>query len=127
MDHSIFLAQLMGSYLTITGIALFLNRDYYRKVIKNYLKEEGGIAVFGATLVLAIGLLLVLTHNIWSGWETVITILAWLILLKGVIGLLFPKALAGWGKGMLSNGVWTLLISLNTIVGLYLLYQGFLA
>lgn len=126
MNHSVFLAQLMGLYLTITGIALFVNRDYYRKVIKHYLKEES-LAVFGAAFVLGVGLLLVLSHNIWSGWETIITLLAWLILLKGVIALLFPKQLARWAKGMLSNSIWTFAISINTILGLYLLYQGFLA
>jgi len=128
MDTSIFLARFFGLYFLIMVVAMVIRRDQFLPLMRDMLKNS---AVMGSLVIIAIigGLLLVLVHNVWVlHWEVIITILCWWILIKGCIGLYFPKTLLTWGITAIENPrFYYAAVVLYLILGLFLVYQGFFA
>ena len=55
-------------------------------------RETGGLLL--GTLNLLLGLFIILAHNVWMwGPPVIVTVVGWLITLKGVVYVLFPRAL----------------------------------
>lgn len=128
MALSIYLGQIFGLYLFITSIALLVNQKFYKKAIAGALENPAINLVF-SIMSLIIGLILVIAHNIWIGsWEVIITILCWLVLLKGIIMFLFPTTFPSiikrcktkYKMDILDCIKWTTWICL--FLGAYLLY-----
>ena len=75
--------------------------------------------------MVVLGLLLVLSHNVWTtDWRVIITLVGWLTLLKGIALMLWPDRVAKLGSSMSGTG----LVIPTTIalgVGTYLVYVGF--
>ena len=128
MDISIFLARFFGIYLFIAGLLHFTRREFIRKAADQIFESEG-LVVTTAILSLIIGLLVVLSHNVWVfNWRVTITIIGYMGLLKGVLRLfvprmsdqkLFKKMLRG------DNPIYIGIIS--WIIGFFLIYEGFFA
>lgn len=56
-------------------------------------RETGGLLL--GTLNLLLGLFVILGHNIWTwGLPVIVTLTGWLMTLKSIVYLLFPRALA---------------------------------
>lgn len=128
MDLSLFFAQLFGLYFIVAGISIFAKQESVKKMVHG-LAEHPYELYFAGFCVFLFGIILVLLHNVWDGtWHVIITVIAWLTLLKGAAYILLPqktlsKWLMMWGnKAWFSTGA---LIAL--VVGLYLAYLGFLA
>ena len=117
MDSSIFLARLIGPLLVVIGVGLFVNRDNYRTLAREFLDSPALIYIAGLIAFVA-GLSVVLTHNVWVlGWPLVITLLGWLTLIGGIVRIVFPRATAQLGERMLRNESW--------VVGAALAYIAF--
>jgi hypothetical protein len=125
MDISLFLAQAFGLYFVIGGIALLV-RPKGIVMLKETLGTPRSIYLTGF-FALMVGIPLVLIHNIWDGsWRVIITIMAWLALLKGVARVFFPEMVVDWLQNLASNeGMVKVLVWLMILVGLNLLYVGF--
>lgn len=90
MDVSVFLAKLLSIYLLVIGTALILNPRYYISAIADVINKPG-LSVISSILALIIGLLIVLTNQSWTfNWRTVITLIGWLSLFKGLIRTIAP-------------------------------------
>lgn len=126
MELTLFLAQVFGLYFIIVGSALLLKRKTLVLVVNDFFKYNGFV-FFAGIIILIMGLLLVVSHNVWEpGLAWIITLLAWSTLAKGMVYLFLPKAiLAKIGK-LLSNRGWYLWGGIVAIVfGIYLASQGF--
>src|SRR5262245_45864480 len=98
--HSKLIARLMGPVLLIAGLGmalgLWLSPDVYRSVMEGFMNNLAIIWLIGVLALLA-GIAIVNVHNVWIGdWRVLITILGWLLILRGVTNLLFP----GWVKSL---------------------------
>ncbi len=92
MDISIFFAQVLGIVLLIAGISLVANRKMANEAIEEMLRNKGVLWMAGFTGIV-IGSVFVALNNVWSsGLTLLITIIGWLILLKGAFILIFPNA-----------------------------------
>jgi uncharacterized protein YjeT (DUF2065 family) len=128
MELSIYLAQLLGVVFVVVGLGLLLRTSYYHKMYKNYVKNEA-LMVYGGLAALVLGLVIVLSHNVWvASWEVIITIFGWLAVVEGVLLLLLPaemsKLVSKWfkGKGLIVfGGIFYL------ILGIVLGYAGWFA
>ncbi|AWN74320.1 hypothetical protein LEAN103870_02540 [Legionella anisa] len=90
MNHSIFLARVMGLSLLILSLSLLINVNDLVPTLTALLQNRALEFIVGMMLV-TIGTLLVVSHNVWTrSWVVVITILSWLILIKGILYLMFP-------------------------------------
>jgi hypothetical protein len=126
MDISIFLAKVMGLYLIITGLFVILRCKDIDSIIKS-LTHQKGVFFLLALITLIIGLLLVVSHNIWvADWRVIITILAWLTFAAGILRLFLQDALTRMSEYFLKHKAYPLSITiLFTLIGCYLTYKGF--
>jgi vacuolar-type H+-ATPase subunit I/STV1 len=80
-------------------------------------------------ITLAVGLAMVLVHNIWSGvaLPIVVTLVGWLTLIKGLLFLfLSPAAVAGFFLGGLHyEKLFYMYCTICLLLGAYLTYGGF--
>ena len=126
MLTSLILAKLFGFYFIIIGTALVLNQAWYQKAIHEMAKSNGQTMIVGI-ITLILGLMAVTLHNVWVyNWEVWITLLCWMMLIKGVVRTVFPSYFQ-----QLMNKIRLTTHLINTIsiicitVGLLLLYQAF--
>ncbi len=90
MDTSKFLGKVIGFYLLIIGSAMLSNMHQFTSHVVKLIHDTQLMFVSGF-FALIIGLLLVVSHNIWQwSWRVIITIIAWLTLIKGVSIVYFP-------------------------------------
>lgn len=126
MDLSIFLAQVFGVYMLFVGIVVLIRGKEMRKVAHDFAKNSGlvyGLGVF----VFILGLIIVLSHNIWDGtWRTVVTILGWLTLLEGAAYLLLGQSVTVRMVKFFDSKAWYVGGSIVSILlGVYLIQIGF--
>ena len=127
MDISIFLAKVLGLYLFIMAIVMFVNVQRLR-AISNAVAGTPFIFASGA-FALIVGLLLVVSHNIWEAdWKVIITIIGWLVLIKGIVRLLFPEYASRMMVNFVQNTTaYYITDVIILILGIYLSYVGFMS
>ena len=88
--------------------------------------NQPAVLLLSAVVTLMLGLALVLQHNIWvMDWQVLVTILCWIVFLKGLFLLFFPKK-AELSMALLQNKammgiIWIIDLSL----AIALIYYGF--
>ena len=91
MEVSLFLAKLIGFFLLILGITLFLRASDLKGMAKDFAKSPVLQMFIGAFHVL-FGLLLVLIHNEWGTYaQSLISVFGWITLVKGALLLWSPE------------------------------------
>lgn len=126
MELSIFLAKIIGIYLIIVSLALLINAKRFKSIIDDIMAHPGLQLVMGFN-ILVIGILLVVTHNIWVySWEVLITIIAWIALFKGILNVAFPSYAKKFVKSCVrSKNTLVVFGIIDLAIGLFLCYTGF--
>jgi len=126
MDPSLFLAKVVGLYLLIISIALLNNRANFMRMVDDLVSSPGVTAVSGI-VALILGILMVVVHNIWVwDWRVVLTLLAWITLLKGVLRLFVPDSIERMAKWYHNRAFYYGTGILTLLLGVFLCYHGFL-
>lgn len=90
MDVSKFWGKVLGTYLIIVSLALFFNMQQFINNVYILVHIQPLMFITGF-FTLILGLIIAVSHNIWEwSWRVLITLLAWLILLKGASIILYP-------------------------------------
>jgi hypothetical protein len=126
VQASIFLARLLGPLLLFFGISLFVNRRAFEKMGQELVGSVTLVCLFGFLDLLA-GLAIVLTHNVWvASWRVLITLIGWLLLLRGAVRVLFTEQAMSYGRRFLRDKqVFPISGGALVIVGLVLCYFGY--
>ena len=126
MDASIFLARLLGPALLVMGAGLLVNRDNSGALAREFLDSPALIYLAGL-IALALGLALVLTHNVWEfRWPLIITILGWLSLIAGILRIVFPATVMRLGERLIATDGWAPVAGIIYLVlGAWLSFAGF--
>lgn len=126
MSHTIVLAQILGLVITISGLSLLTNKKTLAALVGEITHDKGFLWVYGfAALIL--GAVLIALNNLWgSGLESLVSVIGWLALLKGIMILIFPKSTASFYRKLNKEGFFALGGLVAFLVGLVLLYKGFL-
>lgn len=121
-DVTMFLAKLMGPIYLIVAISIMMNKDWYVKLMKQL---EANIFVYlNAIIALATGIAIVLMHNIWTSLPTtVISLLGWIAIAKGVFHILAPEKAIEIAKSFKDK--LPLMSWIAFILGAYLCYIGY--
>lgn len=89
-DTTFFLARVFGLYFTIISLFLLIRKDVFVARLSAVLESDAARMVM-AIITLIVGILLVVSHNLWvMGWPVLITLFAWLIFIKGILRIFFP-------------------------------------
>ncbi|HEV3245236.1 MAG TPA: hypothetical protein VG102_02680 [Candidatus Paceibacterota bacterium] len=126
MPVTYFIAAVIGFYLIIAGVLFVVRRKAFTDSIGEMSRSPEFLILAGFIASL-IGLLIVLSNNIWNGdhIELLITILGWIVLLKGLALLFVPQrtieAFTGWCN--LYKLFWLYAI-ICVVIGLYLVHGG---
>lgn len=120
---TMFLANLIGWYFIIMGLLMLLKSEYIQAAVTDILAQPGLYFVVAAwTLVL--GLMMVITHNLWvSGWALIITLIAWITLISALLRLFAPELAQDMAKSFISNSN-TIKVTgfILLIIGIFLLF-----
>jgi uncharacterized protein YjeT (DUF2065 family) len=91
MDISLVAAKILGTYLIVSGLFLLFRGKTVPHMLKDFFDHPAIMYLAGVLLVFFSSLMLIL-GNVWDGtWRTLVTILVWLVLLKGVAYILMPE------------------------------------
>ena len=125
MELSVFLAKLIGIYLLIVSTIWFFRKHQVTSSIKELVSSSGTLAI-SAEISLIFGLVIVIDHSIWEvNWRGLITVLGYLMIMKGIVRYAFPNQVKVLASKMLnSGGVCSVFVALF-VIGLYLTYCGF--
>ncbi len=126
MTESIFLGKTLGLYLIAVGLFYLFRRSFLQKAATQVFESES-LIIITAIMSLIIGLLIVVSHNIWEwNWRVVITIIGYLALIKGIIRLFFSHTADKKIIMKLIKGDTPIYIGIVClIIGLFLAYEGF--
>ncbi len=124
MALSLFLAKLLGLYLLIVAFDLLVRRKEAEGAVKDFAASKG-LLFYSGSLSLLLGLAIAIAHPIWeTNWRGLITLLAYLMIVRGLMRTAFPSLLQKKIYPFFRNQYWLLLIIL-IILGVYLTYSGF--
>jgi hypothetical protein len=128
MQASIFLARLLGPLLLLPGLGLLTNQRAFRTMAGEVIGSVTLVYLFGL-MDFAAGLAIVLVHNVWvPNWRVIITLLGWLLLIRGAARVLIPETLMGYAKTMLRRqNVYLVSGIVLSLLGLVLCYFGYIA
>jgi hypothetical protein len=124
---TIFLSRFIGLFTLVLALAMGLHQASFVE-IADRLVHDGPLLFITGLIVLAIGLAMVLSHNIWSGGAlpVVITLFGWIQLVRGLIFLLAPPdALASLFEKMNFEKFLPFVTAIAFVLGLYLTVMGF--
>jgi hypothetical protein len=126
--RTIFLSRLLGLYFILVGLAMLVNRRAAVEIVMALVRNSP-LMFMGGLIALVVGLAIVLAHNVWSGGvlPVIITIIGWIILIKGALILFLPpEQAAGFFLGSLHyENFLPLYAAFSLIFGAYLTYGGF--
>lgn len=122
--NTLFLSLVMGWYLVIVSLLILCRYEEIRPAIKDITNQPGLFFVL-ALLTVIIGLLLVVSHNVWVwGCPVVITILAWLVLLSGLLRLVCPTTATRISNAFLNYPTRVKVVAvILLLIGVFLLFN----
>ncbi len=126
MDTSKFLAKVIGIYFIIITLAMFVNMQQFIANVNQLMIHDSLMFVTGfVTLIL--GILMVVSHNIWQwSWRLIITLIAWISLLKGASIIFYPHFLNQITLTFMRNpNVGYCAATIDMCLGFLLVYFGF--
>ena len=126
---TIFLAKLLGLYCVILALAMMVRGQSVAAVMKA-LVANPALLLFVEVIGLAVGLAMVLGHNIWSGGvlPVVVTLVGWLLVIRSAVLLaLSPEATMKLVDSLQYEKRFYIYMGATLVLGLYLTYAGFSA
>lgn len=126
---TIFLAKLIGLFALLLALVMAVHKQAIIDTANALVHERAVLFVF-AMAALACGLAIVIGHNVWSGGllPLVVTVLGWLLVLRGLLLLLLPpESVGALLEAMRLAQLFYVYVAITFLIGLYLTGAGFLA
>jgi predicted MFS family arabinose efflux permease len=122
MELSFLVAKMLAIVYISAGIAAVSGKITFSRIVEDFEKSQG-LTFISGFMTLVMGMLLVHYHNIWvKDWTVLITIVAWMSLLKGIMLIVFPQSISSF-KGLYKNTrMWGIFM---IAIGLLFAYFGF--
>lgn len=126
MELTLFFSKVIGLYMLIAGLAIFVNRRHIMGAVIG-LAHERAAQLIGGMFALVLGLVLVNLHNDWSTFPAaLVSLVGWMGVLKGVAYLFLPEPKLAKLMKALTERSWYMVDGIIAVVaGLYLAGFGF--
>lgn len=126
MCISMFYAQVIGLWLFLISLAMVIHQARFKKIVTETLNNQS-LITYSGLISLILGLLVVVSHNIWVGsWPVVITLFGWVLIVQGVMRIYWPDSFAKIMKDLMAGNGFTVMTWIWLLVGVYLLWIGFM-
>ena len=123
MDISVVIAQVLGIFFVVMGIAMVANSKATVAAIEESTLHKGVMYLWGIVALL-VGATIVVLNNVWtSGLPLFVTILGWLAIIKAAFILLAPGAAASMYRKFGKGGMVVFCGVVVFVVGAVLLYK----
>lgn len=127
MCISVFYAQVLGLWLFFVALAMIIHQARFKKTFGETLSNPS-LMTFSGLVALGLGLLIVISHNIWvKDWPVVVTLVGWVFFLQGLMRVFWPETFAKMMKDLMAGSGYTVASWVWLIVGVYLLWAGFVS
>jgi len=128
MDLTLFLTKVIGIYVLVAGISGLLYPTRAKRAMEEVTRSYI-LPYFDGAIALIVGLLIVLTHNVWEGLNaTIVTLIGWAALVEGFAMLLLPQeTLASIAKHFSARSMVMAWSVIAIVIGAYLTFVGFFA
>lgn len=94
MDITLLVSKVLGIYMVVSGLFILIKQKTLPHLLKDFFDHPAVMYLTGVILLFLSSLYL-LEHNIWDGsWKTLITVLVWITLLKGLTYIFAPQILS---------------------------------
>ncbi len=127
MENAIVIARIIGPFFIIVGLGFLFNLKNVQKVMEDFSKNAA-LLYMGGVMALFFGLLIVQFYNVWKlQWPLIITILGWMSLIKGVVLIVFPKAIIKWTESYKKSTTPVIVhLVIALALGIFLTLKGYL-
>jgi hypothetical protein len=127
MANSCFFANLLGIYLTLFAISQFVYQKRFEQSLRESIASPAILQLMGSFYLL-FGICLVLSHSVWvTSWPVAVTVVGYLILLKGCVVLLTPSVMIRIIEWLLKTQGTILISWFLLILGIYFLWIGWIS
>lgn len=127
MTLTIYFAQFFGLLFLILALSMLFGKKMILEALEDFAHNKG-LSYLGGLIAVAAGLAMVLGHNIWNAGmlALVVTLIGWLMLVKGIMLLFVTPELYMKIYKMFDLGNSYYIISIIfLLVSLYFMYAGF--
>lgn len=126
METTILIARILSICYLAFALGILINRNYYQRELPK-LVDNATIGLYGGFMAIVFGLLILHNNNTWDNdWTTIITIIGWIAVLKGVFLLVFPTHLSIYKNNILNpKYLIKIIFPIALLFGLLLGYFGF--
>ncbi len=120
------LAQVMGPVIAAAGIGLLLHPKFGKTMMKDF-EEHEGFTYFTGMIIMILGLIVILNHNIWElSAVGLVTLIGWSSFLKGALFLIIPNFIFKFSRSIIENtGVMKFAMFVWLVAGAYLSWCGY--
>lgn len=119
------LAQVLGILFTVVGVSMAVNKKTVVSALQEITRDPGVLWLWGF-LALLMGAVFIALNNMWTGGLPLfVTIIGWLAFVKGVFILFFPRTAIALYRKCAGESLLMLCGLVAFVLGLILLYQGF--
>jgi hypothetical protein len=121
MDITLLVVKIFAIYLVVSGLFLIFKGKAVPHMLKDFFDHPAVMYLTGIILIFLSSMYLI-QYNIWDGsWKVIVTIFAWLVMLKGLGYIFMPKAL---GESMIKKfrGLFGVYGAIAIVVGIYLFF-----
>lgn len=118
--------QVFGVFMLACGLGFLLRPHYYGRLLEEF-ERTTGVTFLSGLIAVALGYVMVLTHNVWSGgaWVIVVTLLGWASFIKGFFLLVLPDVMISMMKMLkLRPRAIPVIGGIIAVVGAVLVYGG---
>ena len=122
-----FLALLWGFILVIIPLSFLVNSKNTKTIF--HIIEDEKMLLFVGMISTVLGIVSIVTYNIFDkSWQILITLLGWIILIKGIVLLFTPKIIVNLYRRFGEDNILIpIKLLLTIIIGCFLLFMGFTA
>ena len=121
------LARVLGPFLVIVCATAGVRAAEMPTLVKDFSANALWSWVAGAFVLIG-GLVIIALHSYWRGPAAIIiSVMGWLVTLRGLLLLAFPKAFISMANSVIGMGaVWQTVCIGFALIGLYLAYVGWM-
>jgi hypothetical protein len=122
MDILVMTSKILGVYLVVSGLFLIFKAKTVPMLLRDFFDHPAIVFLTGIILIF-LSTMFLIQYNVWDkSWHTIVTVFAWLVLIKGLAYIFFPKMLnESVAKFRSWFGIWGFAA---IIIGIYLFRLG---